>query len=65
MLASPAAARPADSQAQLWYAAFTQGPIARPFLYYLEAQPRLGQDDGRLILRSALGLALPVEGLSV
>jgi hypothetical protein len=65
VLASPAAARPSDSQAQLWYAAFTQGPIARPFLYYLEAQPRLGQDDGRLILRSALGLALPVEGLSV
>ncbi|WP_375764735.1 DUF2490 domain-containing protein [Archangium gephyra] len=66
MLPAPSAeARPVNSEAQGWYAAIAQGPIDRPFLYSLELQPRVGQNDGRLILRSALGLALPVPGLSV
>jgi hypothetical protein len=65
LLAPAAEARPTRSEAQLWYITFAQGPIAQPFLYYLEAQPRAGQDDGRLILRSALGLSLPAPGLSV
>ena len=60
-----AEARPVNSEAQLWYVATAQGPIDSPFLYYLEAQPRVGQADGRIILRSALGLSLPVPGLSV
>jgi hypothetical protein len=66
VLPAPSAeAKPADPEAQAWYVAFVQGPIDRPFLYYLEAQPRAGQNDGRILLRSALGLALPVPGLSV
>lgn len=56
-----AEARPVNSEAQLWYSTFTQGPIARSFLYYLEAQPRFGENDARLILRPALGLALTPE----
>jgi hypothetical protein len=56
MLPAPSAeARPVNSEAQGWYAAIVQGPIDRPFLYYLEAQPRAGQADGRILLRSALG----------
>jgi hypothetical protein len=58
-------ALPTDSEVQIWYLAFTQGHIEEPFLYYLEAQPRLGERDGRVLLRSALGLSLPVPGLSV
>jgi hypothetical protein len=53
-----AEARPVDSEAQLWLPVFTQGPIAQPFLYYLEAQPRIGQDNALLLLRPALGLSL-------
>lgn len=53
-----AEAKPVSSEAQLWYSAIAQGPISRPFLYYLEAQPRFSQDDVRVILRPALGVAV-------
>ncbi|WP_426734747.1 DUF2490 domain-containing protein [Myxococcus faecalis] len=56
VVASPAAlARPISSEAQFWYTVSAQGPIAEPFLYYLEAQPRFGEDDARAILRAAGG----------
>ncbi|AKF84309.1 hypothetical protein MFUL124B02_41870 [Myxococcus fulvus 124B02] len=56
VLAAPVAlARPVSSEPQLWYTVSAQGPIAEPFLYYLEAQPRFSKDDGRAVLRGAGG----------
>ncbi|MCE9666354.1 DUF2490 domain-containing protein [Myxococcus stipitatus] len=49
-------ARSVSAEAQLWYTLSAQGPIAEPFLYYLEAQPRISKDDGRVIFRSAGGV---------
>ncbi|MCP3097327.1 DUF2490 domain-containing protein [Myxococcus sp. K15C18031901] len=49
-------ARPVSSEAQFWYVLSAQGPIAEPFLYYLEAQPRVSKQDGRVIFRSAGGV---------
>lgn len=58
------AQRTIDSEPQWWHLAFAQGAIDRPWLYYLEAQPRLGASSGLVLMRSALGLEL-TEGLSI
>ncbi|WP_338864680.1 DUF2490 domain-containing protein [Myxococcus stipitatus] len=49
-------ARPVSSEAQLWYTVSAQGAISEPFLYYLEAQPRVSEHDGRVIFRAAGGV---------
>ncbi|WP_342375282.1 DUF2490 domain-containing protein [Myxococcus stipitatus] len=54
--ASAVEARPVSSEAQLWYTVSAQGNIAEPFAYYLEAQPRVSEQDGRVIFRSAAGV---------
>ncbi|QSQ14000.1 DUF2490 domain-containing protein [Myxococcus landrumensis] len=59
LLAVPAGvveARPVSSEAQLWYTVSAQGNISEPFVYYLEAQPRVSEQDGRVIFRSAAGV---------
>ncbi|AGC47112.1 hypothetical protein MYSTI_05836 [Myxococcus stipitatus DSM 14675] len=54
--ASAVEARPVSSEAQLWYTVSAQGNISESFLYYLEAQPRVSEQDGRVIFRSAAGV---------
>lgn len=59
-----AEAKEVSHEPQWWHLAAATGHVQGPWRYYLEAQPRAGLHDSRVILRSAFGYS-PLQGLSL
>jgi hypothetical protein len=59
-----AEAKGVSHEPQWWHLATATGRVDGPWLYYLEAQPRVGLRDSRAILRSAFGYS-PLKNLSL